>query len=61
MRRQKDLYLDLDARWHHDGPEAERVRTDGGDDDGGHVGMHHGAAGRRSVRRAAGRGRDDQT
>lgn len=34
-------YLELDAGRHHNGSEGERVWTDGGDHDGGDIGMDH--------------------
>lgn len=52
-------YHELHPSRHHDGPEGQRVRADGSDHDGRHVGVDHGGSRGGGVRSAAsGRGHD---
>lgn len=54
-------YLELHAGRHHNGSEGERVWTDGGDHDGGDVGMDHRGPRCHRVRCASCRRRNDHT
>eukprot|EP00047_Mylnosiga_fluctuans_P012546 m.26788 g.26788 ORF g.26788 m.26788 type:complete len:318 (+) comp4332_c0_seq1:113-1066(+) len=52
--------LEVDGRWDDDRPERERVRADGRDQEARHLRVHHRAASRDRVCRAAGGRGDDQ-